>query len=303
MNIGDRLLSVLSGAKTTVRIAAPFIKLHALERTLGALSDDVDVICVTRWRPEDIASGVCDLEIFDLIKNRKRSVLLIHPHLHAKFFAADTSCLVGSANLSHTALGWRNPSNLELLIELNTSDHGLESWWSRLQGESIKATDAIRSALEHAAAELRASGKPIPRPEADEDSVEEETVWIPECPRWTGLWEVYTGDEDQLPKSALSSANSDLAVLALPPGLDRTSFEAAVKAAFRSSQIFWEITQLTQIGLSDDFAQALLVEKCGIRSKDTARRWQYIKQWLSDLYPDEFRVETGHEILIRGRTL
>ena len=301
MNIGDRLLSVLSGAETSVRIAAPFIKSHALERALAAVSDHVDVTCVTRWRPEDIASGVCDLEIFDLIRNRSRSVLLIHPHLHAKFFAADTSCLVGSANLSQTALGWRNPSNLELLIQLSTSDHGLESWWSQLQGESIKATDEISSALELAAAELRASGKPIQRPEADEDNTGDQAIWIPECPRWTGLWEVYSGDEEQMPSSALGSAKSDLAALSLPPGLNRAGFEKAIRTAFRYSRIFQEVDQFAQDGLTDLAAYPLLVEKCGIEPADVPRRWQRIKRWLSELYPNEFRIEANQEILLKGK--
>lgn len=303
MKVGDRLLSILGRGETSVRIAAPFIKAHALARALMAVSDNVQVTCITRWRPEDIASGVCDLEIFDLIKNRGRSVLLIHPHLHAKFFAADTSCLVGSANLSHTALGWRAPSNLELLIQLDASDHGLDSWWSELQKDSIEATEDIRFALGRAAAELRASGKPIPRPEADQDTAESDAIWAPECPRWTGLWEVYSGDEEQLPSSALGSAKSDLAALSLPPGMNQAGFEKALRMAFRRTQIFQEIDQLAGEGLSDGAAYPILVEQCRIAPADVPRRWQLIKRWISELYPNEFRVEANQEVLLRGKNL
>lgn len=274
MKIGDQLLDVLSSAEKTVQIVTPFIKAHTLERALMAISDNVDVTCVTRWRPEDIASGVCDLEIFDLIKERERSVLLIHPHLHAKFFAADTSCLVGSANLSHTALGWRAPSNLELLVQLDTNDHALNSWWNSLQEESIKATEEIRTALERKAAELRVSGKPIPQPENDDCIFEEDNIWVPECPRWTGLWEAYSGDEERLPSSALASAKSDLAALSLPPGMNQTSFEKALRMAFRRTQIYQEIDQLAREGLTDLAAHPLLVERCGITPTDVPRRWQ-----------------------------
>lgn len=303
MKIGDRLLSVLSGAEETVRIAAPFIKVPALERALRVVKECVHVTCITRWRPEDIASGVCDLEIFELIKSRGRSTLLIHPHLHAKFFAADTSCLVGSANLSHTALGWRTPSNLELLIQLNTSDHGLDTWWSNLRTESIWATEEIRSALEREAAELRASGKPIPQPEADQDSIDENKIWVPECPRWTGVWEVYSGDEERLPSSALASAKSDLAALCLPPGMNHQGFSEAAKTMFRRTQIFQEIDKLSRIGLSDTTAHRFLSEKCGVMETDAPRRWQVLKRWLSELFPDEFHLETSQEVLLKGRNL
>lgn len=303
MNIGDRLLSVLGGAEANVRIAAPFIKVHVLERALGVISDSVEVTCVTRWRPEDIASGVCDLEILDLIKGRDRSALMIHPFLHAKFFASETSCLVGSANLSATALGWRTPQNLELLIQLDASEHGLNVWWNELQGESIAATEDIRNALECAAAELRASGEAIRRPEADQSNTENVTIWVPECPRWSGLWEVYSGDEEQLPSSALASAKSDLAVLSLPPGMNDAGFQIAIRTALRNTRIFQELDKLTQQGLSDHGAHTFLIEKCGIAPKDVARRWQVIKRWLSELFPDEFRIEANQEILLKGKNI
>lgn len=303
VKIGDRILSVLSSAQRSVRIAAPFIKEHALRRALMNVSDGVEITCITRWRPEDIASGVCDLEIFDVVKARNRSVLLIHPYLHAKFFAADTSCLVGSANLSYTALGWRAPSNLELLVQLDTSDHGLDSWWVKLLAESIEATEEIRTALDLAAAELRTFGNPIQRPEADQDHAEDDTIWVPECPRWTGLWEVYSGDEEKLPSSALASAKSDLAALSLPPGMNKAGFEKALRTAFRHTRIFQEVDKLSQEGLTDLAAHPLLIEQCSIAPGDVSRRWQVAKRWLSELYPDEFRVEADQEVLLKGKNI
>ena len=303
MKIGDHLLSVLNGAHRSVRIAVPFIKTQALERALMTVSDNVDVKCITRWRPEDIASGVCDLEIFDVIKARKRSALLIHPHLHAKFFSADTSCLVGSANLSDTALGWRTPSNVELLIRLDTTEHGLDDWWIGLLAEAIEVTEEIRSALDLAATELRAAGKHIPRPETDQDCTKDNTVWVPECPRWTGLWEVYSGDEEKLPNSAITSAKSDLAALSLPPGMNKAGFEKAIRIAIKHTRIFQEVDQLSREGLTDLSGHTLLVERCSIAPGDVSRRWQMTKRWLCELYPEQFRVEANQEVLLKGRNI
>lgn len=302
MKIGDRLLTVLCDAQQTVRIAAPFIKAYALERALMAIPDDVDVTCIARMRPEDVASGVCDIEVFDLIMQRKGAVFLIHPHLHAKFFAADMLCLVGSANLSQTALGWRTPSNVELLVELNTSEHGLEEWWNELLAQSIEATTAMRDAVKEEAAKLISLGSPIPRPETDQDTIESETIWVPECPRWTGLWEVYSGDDEQLPTSALASAKSDLAALGLPPGLNQIGFEKAIQTSFKHTQIFQQMDQLSQQGLSDLAAHKVLIEECGISPRDAERRWQLLKNWLSGLYPNEFRVEANQEVLLKGKS-
>lgn len=303
MDLGERLLSVFSHAENSVRIAAPFIKTHSLERVLATIPDGVALTCVTRWRPEDIASGVCDLEIFDLLQKRQGAALLVHPHLHAKFFAADSICLVGSANLTHTALGWRVPSNLELLVELDTHNHGLDQWWDKMLTSCIDATQDIKTELRKLADALQSSGAPISRPEADPEGIQITPVWTPECPRWTGLWETYSGDEDQMPASAVRSAKADLAVLCMPPGLNKEGFQKALAAILRYTKIVQEIKHLSKTGLTDDAAHMLLSTSCAIPKEEAPRRWQVLKRWLRELYPDEYRVETNQEVLLRGRTI
>src|SRR3546814_20286660 len=84
LRLGDALLALLSSATEPVFLIAPFIKQDAMARLLGAIPDDIAVTCVTRWRPDEIAAGVSDLEVFDLIRARASGTLLLQPHLHAK---------------------------------------------------------------------------------------------------------------------------------------------------------------------------------------------------------------------------
>lgn len=70
-----------------------------------------ECICVTRWLPEDIASSVCDLDILDDVMGVSGGRLLVHPHLHGKYYSNGRDSLVGSANLKVRGLGWHNPSN------------------------------------------------------------------------------------------------------------------------------------------------------------------------------------------------
>src|SRR4051812_45286200 len=98
---GDGLLTLVQRATTRIVIAAPYIKSHALRRLISAFPLSVtDFVCVTRWRPEDIAAGVCDLEILDDVLAVNGGMLLVHPHLHAKYYSAGDQCLVGSANVT-----------------------------------------------------------------------------------------------------------------------------------------------------------------------------------------------------------
>ena len=79
--LGDQLLKLVSSAKERVVLAAPFIKVEVLQQVLHAIpiSGGQHIDCVTRWRPEDIVDGVCDLEIFELIADRANARLWRHP--------------------------------------------------------------------------------------------------------------------------------------------------------------------------------------------------------------------------------
>ena len=57
--------------------SAPYIKSATIRRLLKTIPDTVsECVCITRWLPEDIVSGVCDLEIFDDVTQAKGGRLL-----------------------------------------------------------------------------------------------------------------------------------------------------------------------------------------------------------------------------------
>ena len=63
---GDAVLELVRAATDRLVIVAPYIKSAAICRLLEAAPQSVlECTCVTRWLPEDIVSGVCDLEVFD----------------------------------------------------------------------------------------------------------------------------------------------------------------------------------------------------------------------------------------------
>ena len=73
-------------------LVAPFIKVGAFQRLLASIADEVSIHCITRWRPEEIAAGVSDLEIWPILRDRPHSRLWLRPDLHAKFYRADAQC-------------------------------------------------------------------------------------------------------------------------------------------------------------------------------------------------------------------
>ena len=130
---GERLKALLAGAKQRVLLCAPFIKAKVLRTLLGVVAKGVDVRIVTRWRAEEVATGVSDLEVFEVAGERLRTELLLLDDLHAKLYVADDKCLLGSANLTASALGWAEPGNIELLVPVSATDTDVSVLLKRLE--------------------------------------------------------------------------------------------------------------------------------------------------------------------------
>src|SRR5690606_13352584 len=122
MNLGDQLEQLCRSTTQTLWLVAPFIKQVTLKRLLEHVAPEVTIDCVTRWRLDEIVAGVSDLGVWLLIRERPNSTLWLRSDLHAKYYRGDHQALVGSANLTNTALGWSPRPNLELLISSRSEE-------------------------------------------------------------------------------------------------------------------------------------------------------------------------------------
>jgi len=304
---GDGLLELVRSASGTVVIVAPYIKSPTMRKLIAALPDAVsELACVTRWLPEDIAAGVCDLEIYEDVTARTGR-LLVHPHLHAKYYRAAARCLVGSANVTARALGWVTPGNLELLVELPAEFPGLALWERTLLGSAILATPELRDRLKEQADRLKQAGAVAHVPDAD-DAAGQATpasLWIPICPVPERLWIVYRGGAaDTMVSSAREAAQKDLMALAPPQGLSQQLFEAYVGGILRQMPLMSEIDQLASRGLNDSQAHEFLTARLADEMKSSVEQtWRGLKAWLIHFFPQTYRLETGQEVLFKGREL
>lgn len=305
---GEAMLELVRGATSRIVIAAPYIKLPSIRRALSQVSASVtECICVTRWLPEDIAAGACDLEIFDALADVPGGRLLVHPHLHAKYYADGVRALVGSANLTARGLGWHTPSNVELLVSLPQEFPGLLDWESMLLRSAIPATEELRDQIRTRADELKRIYPKQSMPDVGEGEEEADSGrWFPRCPAPERLWTVYRGrGADTMVSSAYEAARADLAALAPPQGLTEDLFSAYIAGILRQMPILVEIDKLAATGLTDARAHDFLADSFGEGAKefDPDQAWRVIKEWLTHFFPEAYRLETGQEVLVKGREL
>lgn len=306
--IGDGLLGLCAGATERVVLVAPFMKAGAFARVLAAIPSAVAVTCVTRWRPDEVAAGVSDLEVFDAIKARSNAKLFLHPHLHAKYYRSGSRALVGSANLTGRALGWTQPSNLEILIAANPLDAEIAAFEVELFSQVIPADDQIRLAVEAAALGLKAAAPKFPawhlQPTTNEAF--SSRYWLPTCPRPDLLFRVYEGSiGDILLAHSISLAESDLAFLEPPLGLGEAAFNGFVGAMVRQVKSMQDLDQLTNQGLTDNVA-ADTIRKSLPEGHDFSPEglWSVAKDWLIHFFPDQYdRVPAGEMLRKRRRSI
>ena len=303
----DAVIDIMRSASGGIVIVAPYIKSYTLRSLLAVIPPDADdLTCITRWLPEDIASGVCDTEILEDISSRNGR-LLVHPHLHAKYYRAGNRCLVGSANLTGRGLGWKTPANLELLVELPRVFPGLSEWEAALLGSAVPATEDLRDQILREAERLKADGKFSRVPEVDQGTEEDTAAshWIPACPVPDRLWNVYKGGGiGTMVSSAREAAQHDLVALAPPEGLSEPLFDAYIAGILKQMPLMAEIDRFASTGLTDTQAHTFLAERLGTDdSYPSVQVWRVLKAWLVHFFSDTYRLETGQEVLVKGKKL
>jgi len=296
---GAKLLDLCKTASAELILVSPFIKEKALRRLLDQVQEHVKLTCVTRWRPEEVKAGVSDLSVWDIVSSRPLSTLLLMPTLHAKYYRSDDSCLIGSANLTLTALGWSRNPNLELLIQVDC-DSDLAAWESELYGKSVIANESIREQIQKLVDQLDDTPLVGVDHSIHEDEEEFEgheltsigtEYWLPTLRYPDLLFSAYSGSLDTLTTGARQTAISDLTHLKLGNGLRERAFKAVVGALLLQMPQVHSVDQFLseprRFGEVRALLRTLQKENGSYNSSDG---WQTLMRWLRYFLPERYNV-------------
>jgi hypothetical protein len=304
---GETLLALCRQAHDEMFFAAPFIKEPILRKILAVVPESTKVTIVTRWKPEEVLRGVSDLEVLDLVASRPNTFLLLHPCLHAKYYRGDGRCLIGSANLTATALGWSKVPNIEILLEVPTDQKDLRLLEETLLTRSIPATPSIKQAIANAVEELKLKSPAEP---FGSNIVEENgsSIWLPTCTSPDYLFKAYSGgDTSSLLNSVVEAANNDLISMGVMPGLDEAQFQKYVAAILEQIEVVEEIVTLSRAsGITSHQAAAIVAKTMQTIVNplyDANTYWLALKNWLLYFFPERFRVRAAVEVFEQAREI
>jgi len=285
-------------------LIAPFIKAEVIERIFAELPRDVRVDVVTRWIPAEVAAGVSDLEVFDLVSARPGARLLLNGMLHAKLYRFDQTYRLGSANLTGRALGWRAPSNIEILRPAEGADKDLRKLEQTLLSTSMPANARYRDEIRRQVDLLVKSGFD-PRPLAAEIGGLAAS-WLPTCPSPEKLWDVYSDPVNtrrRMVESSFEAARADSSCLEVGSGLSEVQFYRVMSGALNQMPLVHLIEREAETGLDAGRAVELIAAAGGAVPYATDEMWEILAAWLQYYFPDRYRMEPTGEVLRYGRVL
>lgn len=287
---GERIKLLLAGAKHRVLLCTPFVKARVLQTILSVVPESVPVQVVTRWRAAEVAAGISDLDALLIADERPNTKLTLLDDLHAKLYLADDQCLVGSANLTASALGWSERSNIELLVSAQPSDPEVARLLKRL-GSAMPATATKRLEIEAAVAALQSNMLDEAQGMVD-DGRNWHLAWLPRCAAPDKLYEMYRNPETAVVvDSTKSDGLADLRDMQIQHGLSPTDFGAAVQSILLLMPAIGRIIEEVSQGLPDARGVMHVKEsRPGLEKQDIERQWRIVRDWISVFFADQFEV-------------
>ena len=300
---GERIKHLLRGASREVILCSPFIKTNTLRVVLETIPQFVSVRIVTRWRPTEVAAGVSDLAVFDIARERQNTKVDLLQSLHAKLYLADDNCLVGSANLTATGLGWCENSNVEILLSVRRSDPDVGRLLYLLES-AIPATFQIRSEVEKEVAALE-SVKLIDAQDIPSNMVPIlSAVWLPRCATPESLYSVYRDPRTTVVvEGTRADAMVDLAALLPPPELEKEDFVTYVRSTLQQLPAFRRILDSIPARLTDTDGEMIVGDlRQDLSQGDSTRQWRIVRAWIGEFFGNRFEVAPeSYVVRLRSR--
>ena len=287
---GERIKNLVQGASHSVVLCAPFIKSKVLSTVLGVIPPNVHVQIVTRWSPIEIATGVSDLEVYDLANDRQNTELRLLEELHAKIYIADDQCLVGSANLTAKALGWAEVHNIELMIQSDTSNPSVVFLLRHIKSAEL-VTLATKNEMEDAVNKIDSFELPkVDEMTDDEDSRRKE--WLPRCAAPEKLYEIYNDPATKIvAEGTKKDGSSDLKDLCVGKGLSSGDFSVTIQDSLLIMPAFARIVEKVPQGITDESGIDLIAKEIPeLDEIDVPNQWRIVRDWIRVFFGDRFEV-------------
>jgi hypothetical protein len=286
---GRRVEELFAAESGDTIIIAPFVKEEPLRRLCELVNAPVTLY--TRWLPHEVALGVSDLGAFEIIVDTGGDVRL-HPRLHAKLYLRGGRALAGSANMSDTGLGFRDPAAVELLVPVKLPSEAVSALLSFLGRNTPTVSREDRDAIAERTALIEAASLPA-------NALAGETAGAyPAHVQATPLlefrdpevaWSYYV-DPTSADRIVVDRLLAGLAGLGVPSGVtDEATFNAMVGAGMRqgaSGRVLQECRNLPAFAAVERFRNIMNEAGAPVPAEAADRQWRTFCYWAERFVPE-----------------
>ena len=222
--------------------------------------------------------GASDAECRSLVINRGGSFRL-HPSLHAKFYRIDDIVLIGSANLTASAMGWSPQPNLEILCQAG-DDFDSQAFQQQLlngareiSDEEFHRWEAIPQITSQRERSIVGDLQPL-------------DTWRPATRDPIHVELSYQGRDDDIASiDEQRAAQRDLQALLIPPGLSTEEVRMWATTCLLAAPFTNSVIKLT--GTSDLVSSyRALAQAYGLTMTQARRDMETVQNWLTSLAPE-----------------
>lgn len=302
----DWLTGLARSAQTRVILIAPFIKSGVITSLVGQLALGVSLTVYTRWDPEEILHGVSDVSVWLTIADRAESSLSLVQNLHAKVYIFDDAAVVGSSNLTQSALaGTRAGGNLEILISAQVSDPAVTMVLDECCTNGMLVTESVYSSylvFEQQRDARPAGGLGEERYRRADCLVDER--WLPRTRDPKLVLVGYSGQTDVLSKSVVQDVSYDLFGLGLrDTELSRDELRVRVTLALSTHPLIVALRSF--VSRPRKFGELVdwLQDRNEVERPRAELFAQNIFRWVIEFIPGEFSYSRPNYTEVLSRTV
>ncbi len=287
---------LLGDAQESVLLVSPFITSQLFESILKEVDNDVQVTLVTRFRPDEIAKGLNSLKLFDVLRERSRGELRLSYHLHAKYYRADDSVILGSGNLTNKGLNTFPGGNHEIMIQVDRSFAGIDQFETKILAEStIPSEENIADLNEMVEClKLIAIDRKIQLIPSVEIRSESPSDWMPLCESPSSVFNVYLNDLKEIDQKIVQDAKIDLSYLSIPTGINEEQFKKYIRIVIQQSGIMsaFKIELDRNRKLDKVIGIEIIVKKFDRDREEAEKLWFSSINWLAYFFPEKFEINS-----------
>jgi hypothetical protein len=282
----------INASDDIILILVPFAKVAALQQLHWVHSGKVKLKVICRWRPEDLISGVSDVEIFTYLKE-SGCQLFINPDIHLKLYVfASNAAFNTSGNLTLRGLGYSENANIEVgnMVALTPHD------WTKIY-EIINTSRQVDDDLYQRYKEFTEQRPPLGAPLSPPDLLPRtKTYTISSLPATESPQKLADFYFDPSPgrfaPEEIRRAAHDLATFGIPSSLAKSDFDKRLGENFYKTPFVIDFVELlkTEQSLRFGAVNNWIHQKC--EDVPLPYRWE-IKEntrifydWLTHYIPD-----------------